>query len=133
VYQDIASTLVEGGGIGEIIIFFSKAFDLVLHNQLLTELATSGHGYKGSCLGKELYCRSYRNGNNRRVTVRGNGCNLTCAISERFGSLLFVVYINSIRMNIDVCVRLLLIIIYRKITKLTWKSCRRIWEPCGMG
>jgi len=40
--QDIAKTLGEEVGIDMIIIDFTKAFDLVPHNQLLTNLATSG-------------------------------------------------------------------------------------------
>jgi hypothetical protein len=82
--QDIAGTLDEGVGIDGIIIDFFMFFYLVSHGRLLTELATSGRGFKGSCLGKGLYCRSYRKGNSRRVTVRGNESNLRCAIRERF-------------------------------------------------
>jgi len=41
VCQDIADCLDEGFRIGAIIIDFSKAFDLVPHDRLLTELAAS--------------------------------------------------------------------------------------------
>jgi hypothetical protein len=40
--QHIASTLDEGVGIDAIIIDFSKAFYLVLHDRLLTKLSASG-------------------------------------------------------------------------------------------
>ena len=40
--QDIAETFDEGVGIDAIIIDFSKAFDLVPHDRLLTKLAASG-------------------------------------------------------------------------------------------
>jgi len=42
VCQDIAETFDEGVGIDAIIIDFSKAFDLVPHDRLLTKLAASG-------------------------------------------------------------------------------------------
>ena len=40
--QDIADSLDEGVGIDAIILDFSKAFDLVPHDRLLTKLAASG-------------------------------------------------------------------------------------------
>jgi hypothetical protein len=40
--HDIADSLEEGVGINAIIIDFSKAFDLVPHDRLLTKLAASG-------------------------------------------------------------------------------------------
>ena len=42
VCQDIADSLDEGVGIDAIIIDFSKAFELVPHDQLLMKLAASG-------------------------------------------------------------------------------------------
>jgi hypothetical protein len=42
VCQDVAETLDEGVSIDAIIIDFSKAFDLVHHDRLLTKLAASG-------------------------------------------------------------------------------------------
>jgi hypothetical protein len=42
VCQDIVDSLDEGVGIDGIIIDFSKAFNLVPHDQLLTKLAASG-------------------------------------------------------------------------------------------
>ena len=42
VCQDIADSLDEGVSIDAIIIDFSKAFDLVPHDRLLTKLAASG-------------------------------------------------------------------------------------------
>ena len=40
--QNTSHSLDEGVGIDAIIIEFSKAFDLVLHDRLLTKLAASG-------------------------------------------------------------------------------------------
>jgi hypothetical protein len=42
VYQDIADSLDNGIRIHTIIIDFSKAFDLVPHDRLLTKIASSG-------------------------------------------------------------------------------------------
>jgi len=42
VCQDIADSVDESVGIDAIIIDFSKAFDLVPHDRLLTKLAASG-------------------------------------------------------------------------------------------
>jgi hypothetical protein len=42
VYQDIADSLDNGSRIDTIIIDFSKALDLVPHDQLLTKIAASG-------------------------------------------------------------------------------------------
>jgi hypothetical protein len=42
VCQDIADSLYNGGRIDAIIIDFSKAFDLVPHDRLLTKIAATG-------------------------------------------------------------------------------------------
>jgi hypothetical protein len=42
VWQDIADSLDNGGRIDAIVIDFSKAFDLVPHDWLLTKIAASG-------------------------------------------------------------------------------------------
>jgi hypothetical protein len=42
VYQDIADSLDNGSRVDAIIIDFSKAFDLVPHDRLLTKIAASG-------------------------------------------------------------------------------------------
>ena len=72
-------------GINAIIIDFSKAFDLVPHDRLLTKLAASGRGVEGSRLDKVIHCRSYTEGQSRRATSKGSQSNLRCAARERFG------------------------------------------------
>jgi hypothetical protein len=42
VCQDVADSLDEGVGIDAIIIDFSKAFELIPHDRLLTKLTASG-------------------------------------------------------------------------------------------
>jgi len=61
--RDIADSLDEGVKTDAIIIDFSKAFDLVPHDRLLTKIAATGVGlrvvvwvkeFEGSCLGKGI-------------------------------------------------------------------------------
>ena len=37
----------------------SKAFDLVPHDRLLTKFATNGVVFEGSCMGKEIFLRTF--------------------------------------------------------------------------
>jgi len=69
VCPDTADSLDEGVSIDAIIIYFSKAFDLVPHDRLLTKL---GRGFKGSRLGKGIRCRLYTKGKSRRATIQGS-------------------------------------------------------------
>jgi len=83
VYQD---SLNEGVAIYAIIIDFSKVFDLVPHDRLLTnETGGLGRGFEDSCFGKGIPCRSYTNGKIRRATIQGSQSNLQCAARKLFG------------------------------------------------
>jgi hypothetical protein len=59
VCQDIADSLDNGGRIEAIIINFSKAFDLVPHDRLLTGLRS---GLEGSCMNKGIPFGPYTEG-----------------------------------------------------------------------
>ena len=83
VCQDIAESLEEGVGIHAIIIDFSKVFDLVPFNRLLTKLGL-GRGFEGSRLGKGIPCSSYKKGKSSRATIQESQSNLRCAARERF-------------------------------------------------
>ena len=80
--QDIAGPLDEGVGIDSIIIDFSKAFDSVLHDRLLTKLAASGVNPRVVVWGKEEPCRSYTKGQSRSAIIQGSQSNLRCAARE---------------------------------------------------
>ena len=85
VCQDIADSFDKGVGIDALIIDFSKAFDLVPLDQLLTKLAALGRGFEDSRLGKGIPCRSYTKGKSRSAFIQGSQSNLRCATKERFG------------------------------------------------
>jgi len=59
--QDIADSLDAGDRTGAIIIHFSKAFDLVPHDRLLTKIATAGVdlAVRGSSMGKRISLRTF--------------------------------------------------------------------------
>ena len=59
VCQDIVDSLKEGARTDVIIIDFSKAFDLVPHDRLLTKIAATGSGFEGSCMGKGNSLRTF--------------------------------------------------------------------------
>ena len=54
VCQDIADSLDEGVRTDAIIIDFSKAFDLVPHDRLLTKMTATGVDFRGVVLVKEF-------------------------------------------------------------------------------
>ena len=113
--QDIADSLDEEIGRDAIIIDFSKAFDLVPHEWLLTKLVASG-------LDPRIVVW-VRVGHTQRVRVGvqlSNEVKVTSGVPQRrvLGPLLFLVYVNNIWRNIDSSIRLFAddCIIYRKIT-----------------
>jgi len=64
VCQDIADSLDNGDKIDAIIVDFSKAFDLVLHGQLLTKIANSGVDSR-----VVVWIREFLSGRMQRVRV----------------------------------------------------------------
>jgi len=84
--QGIADSLDEGVGIDAIIIDFSKAFDLVLRDWLLTKLAASGVDPRVVVWVREfLVGRRYTKSKSRRATIQESQSNLRCVVRERFG------------------------------------------------
>ena len=116
--QDIADSLDEGVSIYEIIIGFSKAFDLVPHDQLLMKLAASGVESR-----VVVWVRGFLVFHTQRVRVQGQlskEVKVTSGVPQGsiWGLLLFLVYVNDMWRNIDSSSRLLAYncIICRKIT-----------------
>jgi len=59
-----------------------------------------GHGFKGSCLGKGIHCRSYTKGQSKRATIQGSVLQ-----GSVLSPLLFPVYVNDIWRNINLSIR----------------------------
>ena len=116
VCQDTADSLDEGVGIDVIIIDFSKAFNLVPHDLLLMKLAASGVDSR-----VVVWVREFLVGRTQRVRVGGQlskEVKVTSDVPQ--GSVLgplFLVYVNDIWRNINLCTRLFTddCKIYRKI------------------
>jgi len=107
-----------GKGIDEIIIDFSKTFELVPHDRLLTNLASSGVDSRVVICVSEFFV-----GRTQNLRVGGQLSNEVKVASgvpqgSIFVTLLFLVYVNDIWRSIDQSMRLLADdwIIYRKIT-----------------
>jgi hypothetical protein len=135
VCQDIVDFLDKRVGIDVIVIDFSKAFDLVPHDQLLMELAASGVESR-----VVNWVREFLVGPTQRVRVVGQLCKevkVTSSVLQGSisGLLLFPVYVSHIWKNSDSSIRLFAdnCIIHRKITNKKWKSFRRIWTPWASG
>ena len=117
VCQDIVDSLDKVVGIDAIIIDFSKAFDLVPHDQLLTKLAALGMDSR-----VVIWVRLLLVGHTQRVKVGGQlskDVGVTSGVPQGsvLGPLLFLVYVHDIWRNIDLSIRLFTdnCIIYRKI------------------
>ena len=117
VCQDLAEALDEGGRIDSIIIDFSKAFDLVPHDRLITKIAESG--VDGRVIG---WLRNFLSGRSQRVRVDGHLSEeiaVTSGVPQGsvLGPLLFLAYVNDIWMNVESDLRLFAddCILYRKI------------------
>jgi len=111
-------SLDEGVSVGEIIVDFSKAFDLVAHDQLLMKLAASGVESR-----VVFWVREFLVFHTQRVRVRGQlskEVRVTSGVPQGniWGLLLFLVYVNDMWRNIDWSSRLLAYscVIHRKIT-----------------
>jgi hypothetical protein len=118
VCQDIADLLDEGVRTDAIIIDFSKAFDLVPHDRLLTKIAATGVDWM-----VVMWIKEFLLGRSQRVRVDGQlseEVRVTSGVPQGsvLGPLLFLAYINDIWRNIESNIRLFAddCIIYRKIT-----------------
>jgi hypothetical protein len=118
VCQDVADILDEGIGIDAIIIDFSKAFDLVPHYRLLTNLAASGVDSK-----VVVWVREFLVDCTQKIRLGGQlskEVKVTSGMPQGsiLGPLMFLVYVNYIWGNIDSSIRLFpdYCIIYKKIT-----------------
>jgi len=108
----------EGVGIDAIIIGFSKAFGLVLHDRLLTKVAASGVDSR-----VVVWVREFLVGRTQRFRVGGQlsmEVKVTSGVPQGsvLGPLLFLVYVDDIWMSIDTSIRLFAAgcKMYRKIT-----------------
>ena len=104
--QDIADSLDKGVSIDAIIIDFSKAFNLVPHDQPLTKLEALGVDSR-----VVIWVREFLLGHTQKVRVGGQ---LSKEVNETSGvlrgsvldPLLFLLYVNDIWRNINLCIRL---------------------------
>jgi hypothetical protein len=117
VCQDIADSMDNGDRIDTIVIDFSKAFDLVPHDRLLTKFVISGADSR-----VVAWAREFLLGHTLRVKVGGQfskEVRVTSGVPQGsvLGPLLFLAYVNDIWRNIESTFRLFAddCVIYRKI------------------
>ena len=117
VCKDTADSLDNGDKIDAIIVDFSKAFDLVPHGRLLNKIANSGVDSR-----VVEWITEFLSGRTQRVRVEGQLSEEVKVMSgvprgSVLGPLLFLVYINDIRRNIESTIRLFAddCVIYRKL------------------
>jgi hypothetical protein len=118
VSQDIADALDNGDTIDDIIVDFSKAFDLVPHGRLLTKIGKLGVDSRVVVWIREFLLgltQIVRVGGKLSEEVRVTSGVPQCSILY---PLLFLAYINGIWRNIESTIRLFAndCVIYRKIT-----------------
>jgi hypothetical protein len=118
VCQDIAKAWDKGVGVDAIIIDFSKAFDLIPHDRLLTKLAISDVGSR-----VVVWVRVFLVGRTKWVRVGGQlfkEVKVSSVVTQGsdLGPLEFLMYVNDIWRNIDSGIRPFAdgCIICRKIT-----------------
>jgi retron-type reverse transcriptase len=121
VCQDIADLLDEGVRTDAIVIDFSKAFDLVPHDRLLTKIAETGLDLR-----VVLWVKEFLLGRLQMVRVDGQlseEVRVTSGVPQGsvLGPLLFLAYFNDIWRNIESNIRLFAddCIIYRKINEIS--------------
>jgi hypothetical protein len=117
VCQDISDALHEGARLDAIIIDFSKAFDLVLHDRLFRKIAASGVDSRAV-----VWIRVFLLDRSQRVRVErqlSEEVRVTSGVPQGsiVGPLLFLANVNDIWRNMESKVRLFAddCIIYRKI------------------
>ena len=115
--QDIADSVDEGVRTDEIIIDFSKTFDLVPHERLLTKIAATEVDLRVVVWVKESLL-----GRPQRVTVDGQlseEVRVTSGVPQgsALGPLLFLVHVTDIWRNVESNIWLIAVdcVIYRKI------------------
>jgi len=117
VCQDIADLLDKGVRTEAILIDFSKTFDLVLRDRLLTNIAATGVDLR-----VVVWVKKFLLGRSQRVRVDGQlsevvGINSGVQQASTLGPLLFLAYVHDIWRNTGSNIRLFAddCIIYRKI------------------
>jgi hypothetical protein len=117
VCQDIADSLDKGDSIDAIIVYFSKAVDLVPHGRLLSKIANLGVVSR-----VVVRIREFLLGRTQRVRVEGQlseEVRVTSGVLQGsvLGPLLFLAYINDIWRNTEstICLFADDCVIYRKI------------------
>ena len=117
VCQDFADTVDEGGRMDSIIIDFSKAFDLVPHDRLITKITETGVDWRVAG-----WIREFLLGRSQRVRVDGHLSEeiaVTSGVPQGsvLGPLLFLAYVNDIWKNVESNIRLFAddCILYRRI------------------
>jgi hypothetical protein len=114
--------------------YFSKAFDLVPHDRLLTKIAASGMESR-----VVIWIREFLLGRTQRVRVGGHlseEVGVTSRVPQWsvLGPLLFLAYVNDIWRNTDSTIRLFAddCIIYREVKNNNDKETYRlIWTDLG--
>jgi len=115
--QDIADSMDEGVRTDAIIIDFSKTFDLVPQDRLLTKIAAAGVDLR-----VVVWVKEFLLGRSQRIRIDGllsEEARVTSGVPQEvtLGPLLFLAYVNDIWRNTESNIRLFAddCMIYRKI------------------
>ena len=104
--EDLSRSLTGGKQIDLILLDFGKAFDKVNHLKLLYKLGL--HGVQGNVL---TWIQSFLIGRSHTIVLEGDSSNEVPVSSGMlqgsvFGPILFLLYINDLRENVQSQVRL---------------------------